>query len=97
MEPTIFGTTIIAFVLAVGLVAALTRGPNAPGHLRIVGTVFLLTVTAFCIFGFLASFELAGAMSIRIIYSAVGSASLIGAACLATWPATTRLCPADSI
>jgi hypothetical protein len=88
MEPIMFGATIIAFVLAVGLIAMLMRGPSATGHLRVVGSVFLLAVTAFCIFGFLASFELAGVTVFHIIYSAVGIASLIGAGCLATQPAT---------
>jgi hypothetical protein len=59
------------------------------GHIRVVGTVFLLAVSAFCIFGFLASFELAGVTVFHIIYSTVGVASLIGAGCLATQPAKT--------
>jgi hypothetical protein len=89
MEPIMFGATIIAFVLGVMLFAVPMRESNATGHLRVVGTVFLLAVTAFCIFGFLASFELAGVTVFHIIYSAVGVASLIGAGCLATQPATT--------
>jgi asparagine N-glycosylation enzyme membrane subunit Stt3 len=87
MEPIMFGATIIAFVLAVALLALLTRGRNSTGHLRVVGTVFLLAVTAFCIFGFLASFELAGVTPFHLIYSGVGVASLIGAGCVATQPA----------
>jgi hypothetical protein len=90
MDPMLFGASIIAFVLAVGLFAVLMRGRNAAGgHFRVVGTVFLLAVAAFCIFGFLASFELAGVTVFHIIYSAVGVASLISAGCLATQPATT--------
>jgi hypothetical protein len=89
MDPIMFGPAMLAFVLAVGLVAAATRGPQAPGHLRIVGAVFLLSVAAFCIFGFLASFELPGSPAIRIIYAVCGMSSLIGAALTATYRASS--------
>jgi hypothetical protein len=79
MDPIMFGAGIFAFVLAVGLVAAVTRGPQAPGHCRIVGAVFLLAVTAFCVFGFLATFEPEGFAVFRLIYGVVGIGSLIGA------------------
>ena len=82
MDPIVFGGVIIAFVLAVGLVGAATRGPEGPGHLRVVGAVFLLSVVAFCGFGFQASFEMPDAPSVRIIYSLFGVSSLIGAAWL---------------
>jgi hypothetical protein len=84
MDPIIFGGVILAFVVAVGLVAAATRGQHAPGHLRVVGAVFLFAVAAFCIFGFLASFELPGVPAIGIGYAACGIASLVGAARLLT-------------
>jgi hypothetical protein len=84
MDPIMFGGVILAFVLAVGLVAAATRGPRAPGHCRVMGVVFLLAVSAFCGFGFLASFELPGVPAIRIIYAVFGFLSLIGAGWLAT-------------
>ena len=87
MDPIMFGPVMLAFVIAVGLVAAATRGPQAPGHCRVVGAVFLLAVAAFCIFGFLASFELPGVPAIRIIYAVCGMSSLIGAA----WTATYRV------
>jgi hypothetical protein len=82
MDPIMFGAGIFAFVLAVGLVAAVTRGPEAPGHCRIVGSVFLLAVSAFCVFGFLATFRPADFVIIRLVYGVVGIASLIGAGCL---------------
>ncbi len=84
MDPIMFGGVITAFVLAVGLVGAATRGPHAPGHLRVVGAVFLLSVLAFCVFGFLASFELSEGLSVRIIYTLLGMASVLGAAWLVT-------------
>ncbi len=84
MDPIVFGGVIIAFVLSVGLVAAATRGPQAPGHLRVVGTVFLLAVAAFCVFGFFASFELPAVPLLCIIYALFGISSLVGAARLAT-------------
>jgi hypothetical protein len=89
MDPTMFTSVIFAFVLAVGLVAAATRGPQGPGHLRIVGTVFLLAVSTFCVFGFLASFEPPSVIAIRLIYTAIGSASVIGAAWLAVYRASS--------
>ncbi len=82
MDPIMFGAGIFAFVLAVGLVAALTRGPQAPGHCRIVGSVFLLVVSAFCVFGILATFRPADFLIIRLAYGVVGIGSLIGAGCL---------------
>jgi hypothetical protein len=85
MDPIIFAGAILVFVLAVGLVAALTRGPQAPGHLRVVGAVFLLVITAFCIFGFLATFEPPGVPAVRIIYTMLGVLSLLSAAWLATF------------
>ncbi len=84
MDPITFGVGIFAFVLAVGLVAAVTRGPQAPGHCRVVGAVFLLAVTAFCVFGFLATFEPADFVAIRIVYCVIGVGSLTGAGCLLT-------------
>ena len=89
MDPIMFGVGIFAFVLAVGLVAAVTRGPQAPGHCRVVGAVFLLVVTAFCVFGFLATFEPADFVAIRIVYCVVGVGSLTGAGCLVTSKTTT--------
>lgn len=80
MDPIVFGGVIIAFVLSVGLVAAATRGPQAPGHLRVVGTVFLLVIAAFCLFGFFASFELPAVPLLCIIYALFGISSLVGAA-----------------
>jgi hypothetical protein len=82
MDPIMFGSGIFAFVLAVGLVAAVTRGPQAPGHCRIVGSVFLLAVSAFCVFGFLVTFKPADFLIIRLVYGLVGIGSLIGAGCL---------------
>lgn len=78
MDPNMFGGVILAFVLAVGTVAAVTRGPQAPGHLQVVGAVFLLVVVAFCAFGFLATFEPPGVPA-RLVYIAFGTASLLGA------------------
>jgi heme A synthase len=85
MDPIMFGGVILAFVLAVALVAGATRGPQGPGHLRVVATVFLLAVAAFCVFGFLASFEVADLPAIRIIYAVFGLSSLAGAVALATY------------
>jgi hypothetical protein len=85
MDPVIFGAAILAFVLAVSLIGAATRGPRAAGHLRVVGAVFLLAVAAFCAFGFLASFELQGVPLIGIGYAVLGISTLIGAAWLATY------------
>jgi hypothetical protein len=96
MDPIMFGGVILAFILAVSLVAALTHGPQAPGHLRIVGTVFLLAVAAFCVFGFLASFELPDAPSIRVVYTLFGISSLWGAAWLVT-PETASVVSAESL
>jgi hypothetical protein len=96
MDPIMFGGVIIAFVLAVGLVGAATRGPQAPGHLRVVGAVFLLSVVAFCVFGFLASFSIPDAPSVRIIYSLFGVSSLVGAALLVT-PGATLAVRAESL
>jgi hypothetical protein len=92
MDPITFGGVIIAFVLAVGLVAVATRGRQAPGHLRVVGAVFLFVVTAFCAFGFLASFELHGVPVIGIVCAVLGIVSLVGAARLLTpgTPSTVR-------
>jgi hypothetical protein len=92
MDPIMFGGVIVAFVLAVGLVGAATRGPQGPGHLRIVGAVFLLCVVAFCGFGFLASFEMPDAPSVRLIYTLFGLSSLLGAGWLVTpgLPLTVR-------
>jgi hypothetical protein len=84
MDPILIGGVIFAFVLAVGLVAAATRRSKATGHLRVLGVVFLLTVAAFCIFGFLASFELTTAVGIRIVYSLLGLSSVLGAYALVT-------------
>jgi hypothetical protein len=89
MDPIMFGVGIFAFVLAVGLVAAVTRGPQAPGHCRVVGAVFLLAVTAFCVFGFLATFEPADFVAIRIVYCVVGVGCLTGAGCLVSSKTTT--------
>ena len=80
MDPMMFGGVIVAFVVAVGLVAGATRGRQGPCHMRVVGAVFLFAVTAFCGFGFLASFELPGVPAIGIVYAALGIISLIGAA-----------------
>ena len=79
MDPIMFGAGIFAFVVAVALVAGVTRGPQAPGHCRVVGAVFLLAVTAFCIFGFLATFEPTDATAVRVIYGPIGTVSLFGA------------------
>ena len=84
MDPMMFGGVITAFVLAVGVLGAVTRGPNAPGPLRVVGAVFLLSVLGFCGFGFLASYELSDGLSFRITYALMGAASLLGAAWLVT-------------
>jgi len=54
---------------------------------RIAGAVVLVGIAAFCVFGFLSAAE-AGAdavWSVRILYGAIGLASLGGAAWLA-WP-----------
>jgi hypothetical protein len=96
MDPIMFGGVIIAFVLAVGLVGAATRGPEAPGHLRVVGAVFLLSVVAFCVFGFLASFSMPDAPSVRIIYTLFGVSSLVGAAWLVT-PGTASAVSAEPL
>jgi heme A synthase len=85
MDLILFGGVILAFVLSVGLVAAATRGPQAPGHLRVVGTVLLLAVAAFCVFGFFTSFELPAVPLTCIGYAVFGIASLVGAAGLATY------------
>jgi hypothetical protein len=85
MDPILLCGLIFAFVLAVGMVGAATRGPKAPGYLRVLGIVFLLTVAAFCLFGFLASFEVVGVPAIGIIYAVVGVSSLMGASALATY------------
>ena len=85
MDPIMFGGVILAFVVAVGLVGAATRGPRAPGHLRIVGTVFLFAVALFCGYGFLASFELQGVPVIGIGYAVFGISNLIGATWLANY------------
>jgi hypothetical protein len=82
MDPIMFGAGIFAFVMAVSVVALVTRGPEAPSHCRVVGTVFLLAVAAFCVFGFLATFDPADFVVIRIVYGVVGSGSLLGAGCL---------------
>ena len=47
---------------------------------RSIRTVLLLCVTAFCAYGFLASFELPGDVFWKAMYSAVGVAALAGAA-----------------
>ena len=85
MDLTVFGGVIFAFVLSVGLVAAATRGPQGPGHMRVVGTVFLLAVAAFCVIGFFASFELPAVPLVCIVYAVCGIASLVGAAGLARY------------
>jgi hypothetical protein len=85
MDLVKFGGVMIAFVLSVGIVAAATRGPRAPGHLRVVGTVFLLALAAFCGFGFFASFELPAVPLVCIVYAVFGISSLVGAAGLATY------------
>jgi hypothetical protein len=89
MDPIMFGGVILAFILAVGLVAAATHGPQGPGHLRVVGTVLLLAVAAFCIFGVLASYEPPGVPPIRIVYTLLGISSVIAAAWLATHRASS--------
>jgi heme A synthase len=87
MDLVVFGGVIFAFVLSVGLVAAATRGPQGPGHLRVVGTVFLLAVAAFCVFGFFAAFELPAVPLVCIVYAVFGISSLLGAVGLATYRA----------
>jgi hypothetical protein len=82
MDPIMFGGVVLAFVLSVGLVAAVTRGPHGPGHMRVVGAVFLLAIAAFCVFGFLATFEPPVSAPVRVIYAALGVTSLAGAAWL---------------
>ena len=79
MDPIMFGGVILAFVLAVSVVATATRGSKPPGHLRVMSAVFLLAVAAFCIFGFLATFEPPGEVAIRIVYIALGTTSVIAA------------------
>ena len=45
-----------------------------------IGSLLLLAVAAFCLFGFLATFEpTSNAMEFRIGYTVVGLGSLIGA------------------
>jgi heme A synthase len=85
MDLVVFGGVIFAFALSVGLVAAATRGEQGPGHLRVVGTVFLLAVAAFCGFGFFTSFALPAVPLVCIVYAALGISSLLGAAGLATY------------
>ena len=92
MDPIMFGGVMLAFVLAVGLVAAATRGPRAPGHQRIVGAVFLLAVAAFCVFGFLATFEPPVTGAVRVIYVVLGIVSLVGAGWLVSKKETCGYC-----
>ncbi len=79
MDPIMFGGVLCTFVLAIVLVGAVTRGPQGPGHLRVVGTVFLLAVGAFCVFGFLASFEMPDVRSLAVVYGLFAISSLVGA------------------
>lgn len=45
---------------------------------RIVGTLVLLGIAAFCGFGFLATFEPPGWITLRAVYGVVGVLSLLG-------------------
>jgi len=48
--------------------------------IRLLAAMFLLAAAAFCVFGFLATFEPPGWLTLRIIYAAAGLAAVGGAA-----------------
>jgi len=50
-----------------------------PLAVRILLALLLLAVTAFCVFGFLATYEPPGALALRIVYGVAGVLCLIGA------------------
>jgi hypothetical protein len=49
-----------------------------PRFASILLAVVLVAVAAFCVFGFLATYEPPGAPVLRVIYAAVGLLSLVG-------------------
>jgi hypothetical protein len=60
-----------------------------PLILRILIGLALLPFAAFCAFGFLATFEPPGHVSLRIAYGIIGLACLVGMAWIA-WPRKQR-------
>jgi hypothetical protein len=49
---------------------------------RILGSLALLGIALFCVFGFLASFEPGNGILWKIVYGALGCGSLLGAVAL---------------
>lgn len=58
---------------------------------RVVLALVLLGVAAFCIFGFLATFEPPGALGLRIVYGTVCVLAVIGA----MWLGSGAVCHRD--
>ena len=62
----------------------------------LAAVVVLLAAASFCVFGFLATFESPGAMTLRIVYACVGLLALVGAVALMIRCALGSTVPARS-